>query len=160
MFLTNTSPSGSTSQLPFYLLWHIIPILHYKTILQIFSVTQMKFAFLVFLLTLLLVLTVSPLSCSTKQPLVFHFLFPLFSIPLFYRHLPFRLKKLQYCTYSQIENQFFIPSDYYPISLLSLTSKILDHHIFNYLYNFYSTYNILSNCQFGFQPRFSTETAQ
>ena len=52
------------------------PILHYKTTIQIFSVTQMKFAvsFLVFLLTSLLVLTVSPLSCSTTQFLVFHFL--------------------------------------------------------------------------------------
>ena len=37
--------------------------------------------FLVFLWTLLLVLTVSPLSCSTTQLLVFHFLFLLFSIP-------------------------------------------------------------------------------
>ena len=46
-------------------------------------VTQMKSAvsFLVFLLTLLLVLTVSPLSHTTTQVLVFHFLFPLFSTP-------------------------------------------------------------------------------
>ena len=44
------------------------------------SVTKMKFAisFLIFLLTLLLVLTVSPLSCFTTQLLVFHFL-PIFS---------------------------------------------------------------------------------
>ena len=59
-----------------YLLWLIVLILHYKTTIQIFSVIQMKFAasFLVFLLTLLLVLMVSPLSCSTTQLLVFHFL--------------------------------------------------------------------------------------
>ena len=51
------------------------------------------------------------------------------------------------------------PSDYHPISLLSLPSKILERHIFNYLYKFCSANNILSNCQFGFQPGFSTETA-
>ena len=33
-------------------------------------------------LTLLLDLTAFPISCSTTQLIVFHFLFPLFSIPL------------------------------------------------------------------------------
>ena len=51
------------------------------------------------------------------------------------------------------------PSDYHPISLLFLLSKILDHHIFNCLYDFSSTCNILANCLFGFQPGFSTKTA-
>ena len=49
------------------------------------------------------------------------------------------------------------PSDSLPIFLLSIPSKILEHHIF-YLYNFCCTYNILSNCQFGFRPTFSIET--
>ena len=50
------------------------------------------------------------------------------------------------------------PSDYRPISLLSLPSKILECHIFNYLYEFCSTHNILSICQFDFRLGFSTET--
>ena len=71
--------------MPLYLLCLIIPIPHYKTTIQIFSATQMKFAvsFLVFLLTLLLVLTLSPLSCSTTQHLVFYF----FSF-LYFQFLP------------------------------------------------------------------------
>ena len=52
-----------------------------------------------------------------------------------------------------------IPFKYCPISLLSLPSKILERHIFNYLYEFCSAHNILSNCQFGFRPGFSTEIA-
>ena len=38
-------------------------------------------------------------------------------------------------------------------------SKILERHIFNYLYDFCSYHNLLSNNQFGFCPGFSTETA-
>ena len=68
-------------QLPLYLLWLIIPLLHSMTTVQIFSVTQMisGVSFLVLLWTLLLVLMVSPLSCSTTQLPVFHFLFLLVS---------------------------------------------------------------------------------
>ena len=51
------------------------------------------------------------------------------------------------------------PSDCCPISLLSLVSKIHERHIFNYLYDFCSNHNLLSNNQFGFRPSFSTETA-
>ena len=51
------------------------------------------------------------------------------------------------------------PSDYCPIFPLSLVSKILERHILNYLYNFCSNHNLLSNNQFGFRPGFSTETA-
>ena len=50
------------------------------------------------------------------------------------------------------------PSDYRPISFLSLVSKILERHIFNYLDNFCSYHNLLSNNQFCFRPGFSTET--
>ena len=53
------------------------------TTLQIFPVTQMISAvpILICLLTLLLVLTVSPLSCSRTQLKVFHLIFLLFSTP-------------------------------------------------------------------------------
>ena len=68
-----------------------------------FSVTQMKFAvsFLVFPLTLLLVLIISPLLCSTTQ-------LPYFQLLPLNRYFPFRLEKFNYCTYFQIENLFFI----------------------------------------------------
>ena len=46
-----------------------------------------------------------------------------------------------------------------PISLLSLVSKVLERHVFNLLYDFCCSHNILSNCQFGFRPGFSTESA-
>ena len=61
----------------------------------------------------------------------------------------------------------YFPSDwksFIPFRLLSNLSnpppsKILERHIFNYLYQFCSAHNILSNCQFGFQLGFSTERA-
>ena len=51
------------------------------------------------------------------------------------------------------------PSDFRPISLLPLTSKIVERHLFNWLQKFCGTNNILSPCQFGFRPHFSTESA-
>ena len=51
------------------------------------------------------------------------------------------------------------PSSYCPISLLSLVSKVLERHVFNLLYDFCCSRNILSNCQFGFRPGFSTKSA-
>ena len=51
------------------------------------------------------------------------------------------------------------PSSYCPISLLSLVSKVLERYVFNLLYDFCCSCNILSNCQFGFRPGFSTESA-
>ena len=51
------------------------------------------------------------------------------------------------------------PSDYRPISLLSLVSKIMERHIFNYVFDHITTHNVLSNQQFGFRPGFSTESA-
>ena len=51
------------------------------------------------------------------------------------------------------------PSDYRPISLLSLVSKIFERHVFNVLSNIISANNILCNNQFGFRAGFSTECA-
>ena len=53
----------------------------------------------------------------------------------------------------------FSPSDFRPISLLPLTNKILERHLFNWLQRFCDANNILSSCQFGFRPHFSTESA-
>ena len=51
------------------------------------------------------------------------------------------------------------PSNFRPISLLSIVSKLLEHHIFNFLYDFCMSNHLLSNSQFGFRPGFSTESA-
>ena len=51
------------------------------------------------------------------------------------------------------------PHDYHPISLLSLTSKVLERHIHNFLHNFCTTHDILSPSQYGFCSDFSTEIA-
>ena len=51
------------------------------------------------------------------------------------------------------------PSDYRPISLLPIISKVLERHIFNYLHNFCSDNQTLSDSQFGFRPGRSTESA-
>ena len=51
------------------------------------------------------------------------------------------------------------PSDYRPISLLSIISKVLERHIFNYLHDFCTTNQFLSDSQFGFRPGRSTESA-
>ena len=51
------------------------------------------------------------------------------------------------------------PSNFRPISLLSIVSKLLERHIFHFLYDFCMSNNLLSNSQFGFHPGFSTESA-
>ena len=51
------------------------------------------------------------------------------------------------------------PSNYHPISLLSLVSKLLERHVFDRLHNFCKNNKILSNNQFSFRPSFSTESA-
>ena len=51
------------------------------------------------------------------------------------------------------------PSDYRPISLLPIISKVLERHIFNYLYHFCTVNQILSDSQFGFRPGRSTKSA-
>ena len=49
------------------------------------------------------------------------------------------------------------PSNYRPISLFSLTSKLLERHVHNFLYNYCIANNLLSCSQCGFCPAFSTE---
>ena len=53
----------------------------------------------------------------------------------------------------------FTASNYRPISLLSLVSKILERIIHNRINSYLSTNNILSNQQFGFRSGFSTQEA-
>ena len=50
-------------------------------------------------------------------------------------------------------------SNYRPISLLSLISKILERCIHNRIMDFLLRNNLLSDCQFGFRPRSSTQDA-
>ena len=51
------------------------------------------------------------------------------------------------------------PKNFRPISLLPIVSKIFERHVFNFLYDFCLSNNLLSNSQYGFHPGFSTETA-
>lgn len=50
-------------------------------------------------------------------------------------------------------------SNYRPISLLSLISKLLERCIHNRVMDFLTKHNLLSECQFGFRPRSSTQDA-
>ena len=50
-------------------------------------------------------------------------------------------------------------SNYHSISLLSLVSKLLERHAFDWLHNFCKNNKILSNNQLSFRPSFSTESA-
>ena len=51
------------------------------------------------------------------------------------------------------------PSNYRPISLLSLVSKLLEKHIHSLLYDFCISNNLISPFQFGFLPYHSTISA-
>ena len=51
------------------------------------------------------------------------------------------------------------PSDYRPISLLPIISKVLERHIYNFLFDFCTHQHLISNSQFGFRPGFSTLSA-
>lgn len=51
------------------------------------------------------------------------------------------------------------PSNYRPISLLSVVSKILEKHVHSILYRFCLHYNLVSPYQFGFLPNRSTSSA-
>ena len=50
-------------------------------------------------------------------------------------------------------------SNYRPISLLPVLSKILEKIVSNQLLYFLEENNYISNCQHGFRPKLSTETA-
>jgi hypothetical protein len=50
-------------------------------------------------------------------------------------------------------------ANYRPISLLTSFSKVFEKRIFRILLIHVHAYNILANEQFGFCPKFSTETA-
>ena len=51
------------------------------------------------------------------------------------------------------------PSDYRPISLLPIISKVLERHVFNFLSDFCTQHNLLSDSQYGFRSGFSTISA-
>ena len=50
------------------------------------------------------------------------------------------------------------PTNYRPISLTSIVSKIFEHIIHKHIMNHLDTYNILTDSQYGFRPRRSCET--
>jgi hypothetical protein len=50
-------------------------------------------------------------------------------------------------------------NNYRPISILSCVSKILERHVHDTFYKFLAGNQLLSDCQFGFRPNHSTETA-
>ncbi len=50
-------------------------------------------------------------------------------------------------------------SNYRPISIINSIAKIFEKLIFNQLSQYITDYNILSPCQSGFRPNFSTTTA-
>ena len=50
-------------------------------------------------------------------------------------------------------------NNFRPISILPVLSKILEKIVFNQLLSFLEDNNYLSNCQHGFRPKLSTETA-
>ncbi len=51
------------------------------------------------------------------------------------------------------------PSDYRPISLLPIISKVLERHVYNFIFDFCNRHDVISNSQFGFRPGFSTVSA-
>ena len=50
-------------------------------------------------------------------------------------------------------------SNYRPISVLPIFSKILEKCMYNRLFNFLNQFNIICNNQFGFRPKHSTSSA-
>ena len=52
-----------------------------------------------------------------------------------------------------------LPTNYRPISVLSLFSKIFEKIMYNHLLSFINTYNILYKFQFGFRKQYSTSHA-
>ena len=52
-----------------------------------------------------------------------------------------------------------IPGNYRPISVLPAISKIMERILYNQIYNYLTTFGLLSNSQFGFRKSHSTATA-
>ena len=50
-------------------------------------------------------------------------------------------------------------SNYRPISVLPIFSKILEKCVYNRLFKFLNDFNIICNYQFGFRPKHSTSSA-
>ena len=67
--------------------------------------------------------------------------------------------KISYVTPIPKSGDLSLVSNYRPISLLSLISKILERIIHNKISHFLYSNNLLSNCQFGFRPQSSTQEA-
>ena len=51
------------------------------------------------------------------------------------------------------------PSNYRPISILPILSKLLERHVANYLFEFLTNHDLLATRQSGFRPKHSCETA-
>ena len=51
------------------------------------------------------------------------------------------------------------PSNYRPISILPILSKLLERHVSNYLFEFLNSHDLLATKQSGFRPKYSCETA-
>ena len=51
------------------------------------------------------------------------------------------------------------PSNYRPISILPVLSKIIERHVHNHLYKYLDEYNLIYEFQSGFRPKHSCETA-
>ena len=50
-------------------------------------------------------------------------------------------------------------TNYRPVSVLPLVSKLIERVVFNQLYGYLNDNNLLTESQSGFRPMFSTETA-
>ena len=53
----------------------------------------------------------------------------------------------------------FLPTNYRPISVLPVLSKLLEKHISKHLYHYLSKYDLLHPAQSGFRPNHSCQTA-
>jgi len=52
-----------------------------------------------------------------------------------------------------------LPENYRPISLLTIFSKIFEKIVFKRVMTFLENHSLISNCQYGFRPNYSTELA-
>ena len=98
---------------------------------------------------------------DAKIHLLLHCLSPLphFQPFHFLRFCSTRLEIQLCCPYSQVLSHISSLSNYRPISLLSLVSKLLEKHIHSLLYEFCISNNLISPFQFGFLPYRSTISA-